>query len=299
MGGVLLIGKNGQLGRALDRPEVIGGDATAVGRQDCDLLDLDRVREVIGRVAPRIIVNAAAYTAVDRAEDEPDLAHAVNAEAPAVLAREALRHDAVLVHFSTDYVFSGTRTGPHVETDPTGPLGVYGASKLAGEQAVLDSGCRATVLRTAWVYSAHGANFPRTMLRLARERTALAVVADQFGTPTSATLLADVTGRVIARLAEGESQAAALQGVFHCAAAGCTNWRDYAVFFLSCCRDRGIALRLDPQAITAIPGSAYPTRARRPKNSLLSSAKLEQTLAFSMPDWHEGVRELAETLAQA
>jgi len=297
---MLLLGKDGQLGRALGRAAWLGGDRVALGRAECDLTDEIALAAMLRDAAPDIILNAAAYTAVDQAEDEPERAFAVNAAAPAVLARYAAQSNAVLIHFSTDYVFDGSKSGAHEEADPTAPLGVYGETKLAGERAVAASGCRHIIVRTSWVYSAEGSNFPRTMLRLARQRPSLSVVADQWGAPTSVDLLSDVTGRFVERLrAAGAAPQARdpLFGLYHCAAAGRTNWCDYARYFLTCCAAAGIALTLDPADIQAIAGEAYPTKAQRPKNSLLSSAKLEQTLALSMPDWRSGVRALAAELA--
>ena len=292
---ILLLGRDGQLGRTLDDDSILGEDRIAVGRRDCDLADSAAVTALLEHCRADIIVNAAAYTAVDRAEDEPDLAEAVNATAPALIAERAKRHGAILIHFSTDYVFSGEAGGARLETDPVGPLGVYGATKLAGEEAIRASGCRHVILRTAWVYSGFGSNFAGTMLRLARERESLSVVADQWGTPTATALLADVTRRFVSAFGEADSNR--LFGLYHCAASGRTTWHEYAVFFLSCCAAHGVKLALDPADIRPIATEDYPTKAARPKNSLLSCRKLEQTLGVTMPDWREGVRTLAEQLA--
>lgn len=294
---ILLLGRDGQLGFALAAAGWFAGRGMAFARSECDLSDENAIRRVVRDVAPDIILNAAAYTAVDKAEDEPDAAHAVNARAPEVLAEEAYSRGAVLVHYSTDYVFDGDKEGAWVETDPVAPVSVYGRSKLAGEQAIVASGCRHVILRTAWVYSAHGQNFARTMLRLAMERDSLSVVGDQWGTPTSVDLLRDVTECIVDRLYQADGRETP-SGLYHCAASGRTNWRDYAAYFLSSCADAGAPLKLDPSTIAAIDSTRYPTRARRPKNSLLSCAKLEQTLGITMPDWRTGVRDLAKQLVK-
>lgn len=293
---ILLLGRDGQLGFALANADWFGR-GVACARSECDLSDETEIRRAVREAAPDIILNAAAYTAVDKAEDEPDTAYAVNARAPEVLAEEAHAGDATLIHYSTDYVFDGDKDGAWVETDPVAPVSVYGRSKLAGELAIAASGCRHVILRTAWVYGVHGQNFARTMLRLALERDSLSVVADQWGTPTSVDLLRDVTESILVRL-DTAGDGGAPTGLFHCAASGRTNWRDYAAFFLSCCADAGAALTLDPNTIAAIASSQFPTKARRPKNSLLSCAKLEQTLDIKMPDWRIGIRDLAKQLVK-
>jgi len=293
---ILLLGRNGQLGFALAKAGWLAGRGIALARHECDLTDEASIRRAVRETAPGIVINAAAYTAVDKAEDEPEIAHAVNARAPEVLAEETRTANAALVHFSTDYVFDGTKDGAWVETDPVAPVSVYGRSKLAGEQAIAASGCRHIILRTAWVYSTHGQNFARTMLRLALERDSLSVVGDQWGTPTPVDLLRDVTQIIVDKLHTSGGDAPS--GLFHCSASGRTNWRDYAAFFLSCCAEAGARLKLDPNGIAAIDSSQYPTKARRPKNSLLSCAKLEQTLDMKMPDWRIGVRDLAKQLGK-
>ncbi len=293
MGALLLFGKDGQLGHAI-RNSAWFGSAPALGRSECDLTDPAAIRAAIERHDPSIIVNAAAYTAVDRAEDEPDLAHAVNAAAPAAMAEIAAASGAALIHYSTDYVYDGSRSGAYVETDPTGPLGVYGASKLAGEQAIAAAGARHAILRTSWVYGPHGANFPKTMLRLAKERDALSIVADQWGAPTSVGLLADVTRRLIDGFsADGPGPS----GIYHCAPAGRTTWHGFAQFFLMCCGQAGATLAVDPSSIRAIATEDYPTKAVRPKNSVLSCRRLEDAVSMAMPDWQDDVRALARQLA--
>jgi len=302
MARILLLGKSGQLGYALSQSQYFGDREQdcllALDRADCDLANPESILSAVRDAKPDIIINAAAYTAVDQAEDEPELAHAINGQAPGILAGAAKSAGAVLIHYSTDYVFDGSSPAPYQETDSVGPIGVYGASKLAGERAIVDTDCRHVILRTSWVFGAHGQNFAKTMLRLAQERTDLSVVGDQWGTPTSVDLLLDVTQRIISRMGETSGKYTPIQGLYHCTAAGRTNWRDYAAYFLTCCEEGGLPLTLDPKEIAAIPTEAYPTKARRPKNSLLSCEKLEQTLTMTMPDWRISVRTLAIDLAR-
>ncbi|KKX64471.1 MULTISPECIES: dTDP-4-dehydrorhamnose reductase [Pseudomonas] len=294
---LLLLGKNGQVGWELQRSLAPLGELLAL---DCasqaycgDLNDLPGLAATVQRFAPDVIVNAAAYTAVDKAESESQLAHRVNADAPAVLAREALRLKALLVHYSTDYVFAGQGDTPWQENDPVAPLSVYGASKLAGEQAIVASGCAHLIFRTSWVYAARGNNFARTMLRLARERESLAVIDDQFGAPTGAELLADVTAHAIRSLMTDPQ----LGGIYHLAAAGETTWCRYARFVLEHAERSGMNLKVTPAMVDAIGTQAYPTPARRPNNSRLDTRKLQKAFALSLPDWKVGVtRMLAEIL---
>jgi dTDP-4-dehydrorhamnose reductase len=235
---------------------------------------------------PDVIVNAAAYTAVDRAETEADLARVVNAETVARLADEARRRGAVLVHYSTDYVFDGTKAGAYVEDDEPAPLSAYGRTKLAGERAVAESGCRHWIFRTSWVYAARGHNFVRTMLKLARERDELKVVDDQFGAPTPAALIADVTTAFVRRL--GAGQAPDL-GTYHLAPGGTTTWCGFARLILATARDLGLPLRCPPERVAAITTAEYPLPARRPLNSRLCTAKLEAALGERLPAWQDGV----------
>ena len=294
---LLLLGRNGQVGWELQRSLAPLGEVLALdsaSQEYCgDLTDLPGLAATVQRFAPDVIVNAAAYTAVDKAESESQLAHRVNADAPAVLAREALRLKALLVHYSTDYVFAGLGDTPWQEQDPVAPLSVYGASKLAGEQAIAASGCAHLILRTSWVYSARGNNFATTMLRLARERERLAVIDDQFGAPTGAELLADVTAHAIRSLLADPQ----LSGIYHLAAAGETTWCRYARFVLEHAERAGMKLKVGPAMVDAIGTEAYPTPARRPCNSRLDTQKLQKALALSLPDWKVGVtRMLAEIL---
>ncbi len=295
---ILLLGANGQVGWELQRALAPLGPLTALGRDghgalSGDLADADSLVRTVRAVAPEVIVNAAAYTAVDKAESEPELARAINADAPGILAREAAAAGALLVHYSTDYIFNGFGDTPWVEDDPTGPLSVYGSTKLAGEAAIAASGCRHLIFRTSWVYAARGGNFAKTMLRLAAERESLSVIDDQFGAPTGAELIADVTAQAIAAVRRDP----ALAGVYHLAAGGTTTWHAYARFVLGIAAERGMALRATPDAVAPVPSSAYKTAARRPHNSRLNTGKLERGFGLVLPSWESGVaRMLAEVL---
>lgn len=297
---ILLLGRNGQVGWELQRALAPLGELVALDRHGgqglCgDLSDLDALAATVRKVAPDAIVNAAAYTAVDKAESEPELALRINGEAPGVLAREAARLGAWLVHYSTDYVFDGNGEQPWREEAPTGPLSVYGRSKLAGELAIAASSARALVFRTSWVYAARGGNFAKTMLRLARERDQLRVIDDQIGAPTGAELIADVTVHAL-RQAMGRTDGATLGGIYHLAAAGETSWCDYARFVLLQAEQAGEVLKVGHERIEAIPTSAYPTPAQRPLNSRLDTTKLQETFGLHLPNWQDGVaRMLTET----
>ncbi|MDO5624833.1 MAG: dTDP-4-dehydrorhamnose reductase [Pseudomonadota bacterium] len=295
---ILLLGQNGQVGWELQRALAPLGELVALDRAGADGLcgDLnnpDGLAATVRAVRPQAIVNAAAYTAVDKAESEPDMAHRINAEAPAVLACEAAAAGALLVHYSTDYVFDGSGSAPWQEGDTTGPLSVYGATKLAGEQAIVQSGCTHLILRTSWVYAARGGNFAKTMLRLAQERERLTVIDDQWGAPTSAELIADVTAhalrQVLARPQDG--------GTYHLAAAGFTNWFSYAKHVLSQSEKAQKAIKIKATEVLPIPTSQYPTPARRPHNSRLDCTRLQHTFGLTLPPWQRGVdRLLAEIL---
>lgn len=272
------------------------GRVIAVDRAACDLTDADALQALIRTVRPDVIVNAAAYTAVDDAETDEARAFAVNATAPGVLAMEAKALGSLFVHYSTDYVFDGAADRPYVESDAPHPLSVYGRSKLAGEQAVVESGARAIVLRTSWVAGAHGANFARSVLKAAAERDRMEVVADCFGAPTTAALVADVTAHVVARLWERGGAGAAPCDVCHLAAAGETSWHGYATEVVRYALARGTALRLKPEDIAAIPASAWPQRARRPTNSRLNTNKLRETYDIHLPEWQDGVHYLIDQI---
>jgi len=289
---ILLLGKNGQVGWELQRSLAPLGEVIALDRKSqdyCgDLSNLQGLVETIRAIEPDIIVNAAAYTAVDKAETEPELAQLINADAPALLAQEAKRIDAWLIHYSTDYVFDGCGTVPWREMDATGPLGVYGATKLAGEQAIQKSACKQLIFRTSWVYGARGNNFAKTMLRLAQERDSLTVINDQFGAPTGADLLADVTAHAI-RTAMLKPE---VTGLYHLVAGGQTTWHGFASFVIDFAQQHGHALKTTVENISPVPTSAFPTPAKRPANSRLNTEKLQTNFALTLPDWQAGVTRM-------
>jgi dTDP-4-dehydrorhamnose reductase len=298
---ILLFGKNGQVGWELQRAlaplgELVALDFNSPGDLKADFTRPETLAATVRAVRPDVIVNAAAHTAVDKAEGEPALAHAINAAAPAVLAREAAALQAWLVHYSTDYVFDGSGTTPRTEDAPTAPLSVYGLTKLEGELAIRASGCHHLILRTSWVYAARGGNFARTMLRLAAERDKLSVIDDQIGAPTGAELLADVTAHALrAALLQP-----ALGGTYHAVAAGETSWHGYARFVIDWARQHGHAIKVAPEAVAPIPTSAYPTPAKRPLNSRLATDKLRSAFGLALPPWQAGVeRMLTEVLTKA
>ena len=293
---ILLTGKDGQVGTALLPVLHHLGRIVAVGRRECDLADATAIANIVRATRPNIIVNAAAYTAVDKAEGDMALAFAVNARAPGLLAQLASESGATLIHYSTDYVFDGNKTQPYREDDPTCPLSVYGQSKLAGEIAILAANPQCLVLRTSWVFSEHGTNFLKTMLKLACERDALAIVSDQFGAPTSANLIARVTERVVRSIAHDKD--ATPYGIYHLAAQGETSWHGFAVYLIERARALGLPVRVAVDAIKPIPTSAYPTAAARPLNSRLNTAKLRSNFDFDLPPWQDGVQSVLEALAQ-
>ena len=292
---IVLFGRGGQVGRELEQVLPPLGQVVAFGRDEADLERPDSIRALVRRESPDIVVNAAAYTAVDKAESEPERARLINADAVNAMAGEMARLGGWLVHYSTDYVFDGTKPDAYVETDPTGPLNVYGASKLAGEQCVAASGCRHLIFRTSWVYAAHGSNFIRTILRLAKEREELSVVADQIGAPTSAARIAAVTAAAIGRLTHAAGDLPA-SGLYHLAASGATSWHGYAEFVVATARAGGLPLRIGHDGIRPIPSSAWPQAARRPANSRLDTAKLRSTFAVTLPPWQDDVRQVVATL---
>lgn len=295
---ILLFGKNGQVGWELQRALAPLGELIALSTHStdfhADFAEPEALAATVRAVAPTWIVNAAAYTAVDKAESEPALARAINATAPGVLAREAATLGATLLHYSTDYVFDGSGSTPWLEDAATGPLGVYGATKLEGEEAVRRSGCAHLILRTSWVYAARGGNFVKTMLRLAQERDALKVIDDQIGAPTGAELLADVSAHAL-RHSTRQPQA---NGTYHVAAAGQTSWHAYALHVIERARMQGRTIRVAREAIEAVPTRAFPTPAKRPGNSRLDTRKFQDTFDLRLPAWETGVdRLLAEVLA--
>ncbi len=293
---ILLLGKNGQLGWELQRSLAPLGEVIACDRAEADLSNLTTLQSLVQRVSPRIIVNAAAYTAVDKAESEPDLAFLINSEAVDLLARESKHLNAWFIHYSTDYVFDGAQKGAYLETDPTAPLGVYGHSKLAGEEAIRDSDCKHLILRTSWVYAARGNNFVKTMLRLARERNELKVVCDQFGAPTSAELLADVTAHCLYRLQYDTSFSNHRGGTYHLAAGGTTSWHGFARFILEQAINHGARLSATSENVLPIPASDYPLPAKRPSNSQLATKKISQTFGLKLPAWQMHAKRVVAEL---
>jgi dTDP-4-dehydrorhamnose reductase len=292
----LLLGKDGQVGWELQRALAPLGELVALGSEALDLADSAALRTAVRRTSPDAIVNAAAYTSVDKAETEREQARLINSDAVAILADEAHRTGAWLVHYSTDYVFDGTKAAPYLEEDPTGPLSVYGATKLQGEEAIRRRHERHLIFRTSWVYGVRGTNFPKTMLRLAKEREALRVVADQHGAPTSAELIADVTALTLYRLAVQGETADDHAGTYHLVASGETTWCDYARFVLGLAIQRGAALKCTPANVEPIRTAAYPLPAARPKNSRLDGGKLAKTLGVSPPDWRYHVMRMVDEL---
>lgn len=293
---ILLLGKNGQVGWELQRSLAPLGELVALDRHTVDglcgdLSNLSELRRTIRLLGPDVIVNAAAYTAVDKAESETELADRVNGQASQVMAQEAAALNAWLIHYSTDYVFSGQGTTPWIETDISAPVNHYGASKRAGEQAIVDSGCKHLIFRTSWVYGARGNNFAKTMLRLGLERETLNVIADQIGAPTGADLIADITALALSKVQERPE----LSGLYHLVASGEVSWHGYASHVIEFAKAQG-----EPLAVTSInpiETSAYPTAARRPLNSRLNTQKLRENFSLHLPDWQSGVtRMLREVL---
>ena len=289
---ILLFGKGGQVGWELQRSLATLGELTALDFDSREFhADFSRpaaLADTVRALRPDVIVNAAAHTAVDKAEGEPAFAATLNAEAPRVLAAEAAALGAWLVHYSTDYVFDGSGAEPRDESAATGPLSVYGRTKLDGENHIRASGCKHLILRTSWVYAARGGNFARTMLKLAAERDALAVIDDQFGAPTGADLLADVTAHAV-RAAQREPR---LGGTYHAVAAGETHWHGYARFVIEWARAHGLPVKVAADAIKPVPTSAYPTPARRPLNSRLATDKLRRSFNLTLPPWQAGVERM-------
>lgn len=291
---ILLLGANGQVGRELQTAFAGFGHLTVAVRASADLALPDQLRDLVRRTAPDVILNAAAYTAVDRAESEPELAMRINADAPRVLAQEALRLGALLVHYSTDYVFDGSKNEPWTEGDFTNPLSQYGASKLAGEQAIAAAGCRHLIFRTSWVYGPHGRNFLFTMLRLARERDRLSIVNDQFGAPTTSIEIATATRKIIEGLATGafgdEKNCA---GIYHMTCAGSTTWFGFAQAIFA--RAGNLLGRKVPELVP-IATEQFPTPAKRPRNSVLSNDKLHARFGIALAPWHQALDDVMNVL---
>jgi dTDP-4-dehydrorhamnose reductase len=283
---ILLLGKNGQVGWELQRSLAPLGEVLALDRNSTthcgDLSNLEGLAETVRVFRPQVVVNAAAYTAVDKAESDSSTAHLVNALAPEVLSRACAALDAMLVHYSTDYVFDGSGQMPWLETDPAGPLNVYGHSKLAGEQGIAKQGAKHVIFRTSWVYGTEGGNFAKTMLRLAQERDKMAVINDQFGAPTGAALLADITAMCL-------QQPQGLSGIYHLAAAGETTWHAYAQYVLQTAKRLKPEMAYKVKEVAAVPTSEFPTPAQRPLNSRLNCSRLQNDLQCQLPDWQKGV----------
>lgn len=287
---ILLLGKNGQVGWELDRLLAPLGSVLAVGRTEADLTNPRRLTDLVMEVKPALVINAAAYTAVDRAESEPELARQINAIAPGVLAAAAHRVGAWLIHFSTDYVFDGLKRRPYLESDATNPLSVYGRTKLAGERAVQTEGPRHLIFRLSWVYGLRGQNFLLTMRRLARERSELRVVNDQFGAPTWSRAIAEAVTQIAQQLIAGEIPNH-LGGIYHLACGGQTSWHDFAARII----DQMPESERKVRDVISIPTADYPTPAQRPAWSVLDCTKLEHTFGVRLPDWESTLqRALAD-----
>nr|WP_314898912.1 dTDP-4-dehydrorhamnose reductase [uncultured Deefgea sp.] len=318
---ILLTGKNGQVGFELQRSLAVLGEVIAVDRTECDLSNPAEIRELVQRIRPDIIVNPAAHTAVDKAESEVELATLLNATAPQVFAEEAAKLGALLVHYSTDYVFDGTKDSAYLENDATNPQSVYGKTKLAGELAIAAANPRHLIFRTSWVFGAHGGNFLKTMLRLMQQRDVLSVVADQIGAPTSASLIADVTAHAIRQcfgsedlgvegkdvrskdaamhsLTNPSSPLPDLYGTYHLVASGETSWHGYAALVNDIAAQQGYTLKIAAENIQAIPATDYPLPAPRPANSRLNTQKLQDTFGLVLPDWKLGVRQVMMVIGE-
>jgi dTDP-4-dehydrorhamnose reductase len=292
---ILVTGKLGQVGFELQRALAPLGQVVAVGHAECDLTDPEGIRQLVRRVAPDVIVNPAAYTAVDKAESDSATAFAVNTQAPHVIGEEAAKLGALVVHYSTDYVFDGSKDGPYVEDDLPDPQSIYGRSKLDGERALMAANPQHLILRTSWVVGAHGSNFAKTMLRLAAERDRLTVVSDQFGAPTSAALLADLTAHLV-RQHQLTHSGAFPYGIYHVAAGGETNWCDYARFVIAEALAVGMSLKVTPETVFPLTTADYPTPAKRPANSRLDTSRFRDTFGLHLPTWQEGVRHVLQQI---
>ncbi|MBF6631326.1 MAG: dTDP-4-dehydrorhamnose reductase [Comamonas sp.] len=293
---ILLLGRGGQVGWELQRSLSVLGEVISLDYDSQDLCgdfsNPEGMAQTLRSVRPDVIVNAAAHTAVDKAESEPELARLLNATTPGVLAQEAKALGALLVHYSTDYVFDGSGDAARNEQAAVAPLSVYGQTKLEGEQLIAASGCRYLIFRTSWVYAARGANFAKTMLRLAKDRETLTVINDQFGAPTGADLLADVTAHAIRHVAQHPEHL----GLYHCVAGGETTWHAYAQFVVNTARQQQPALELKVQSIEPVPTSAFPTPARRPLNSRLNTSQLQTNFGLQLPDWQHGVARMLQEI---
>lgn len=288
---ILLFGKNGQVGWELNRSLQSLGKVVALGRSEADFSNHESLGKLVREIMPDVIVNAAAYTAVDKAEDEEELAAIINGVAVGVLAEEALKQKALLIHYSTDYVFDGEKDGAYVEDDKPNPINIYGCSKLDGEIAIQNSGCDFFIFRTSWVYSSRGNNFLLTVLRLAKERNELNIVADQFGAPTWARLIAQVTSKILGDVSS--SDWGKYSGLYHLAASGRTSWHGFAQAII----DSG-ELNLGSVAVNKIGSEAYPMPAKRPDNSVLDCSRLSKRFGLSLPDWRESLSLCIEEISE-
>jgi dTDP-4-dehydrorhamnose reductase len=291
----LLFGRHGQVGFELRRALAPLGEVVAFDYPACDLANADSIRGVIAATKPEVIINAAAYTAVDKAESEPELARAINAVAPGIIGAEAKKIGARVIHFSTDYVYDGSKTTPYLESDATSPLGVYGATKRDGDEELAASGAEHFIFRTSWVFGAHGANFVKTVLRLAAERDKLNIVADQFGAPTSAALLADVTAQVLGQL-RYRNPADTPSGIYHLVAGGETSWHGFAQAIIRGGVARRLSFRLAPEDVRAIATSEYPLPAKRPMNSRLDTTRVRKTFNLVLPPWQAGLDHVLDLI---
>lgn len=292
---LLVTGKQGQVGFELQRSLAPLGEVVAVDVTECNLSEADAIRQLVRTVKPDVIINPAAYTAVDKAENEPELAKAINADAPGILGQEAAKLGALVVHYSTDYVFDGCMPGAYLETDGTNPQSVYGRTKRDGELALQAATQKHLILRTSWVVGAHGGNFAKTMLRLAAERDSLSVVADQWGAPTSAALLADLTAQLVRQWQRVREDGFAY-GTYHVVAGGETNWCDYARFVIDEAIRRGKEIKVQPGAIKAITTADYPSLAKRPANSRLDTRKFRETFGLELPHWQAGLSHILQQI---
>ncbi|PAY99934.1 MAG: dTDP-4-dehydrorhamnose reductase [Spartobacteria bacterium AMD-G4] len=293
----LVTGANGQLGFELQRALAPLGEVVACGRDACDLSNPDSIRAAIRAAKPDMIFSAGAYTAVDKAESEPDLARAVNATAPGILGEEAAKLGALVFHYSTDYVFDGTKPSAYREEDATNPLGVYGKTKLVGEKALAASGAAHLIFRTSWVFGAHGKNFIKTILRLASSRDELRIVADQFGAPTGAALLADASAHIAARYRRDGRENFPF-GLYHLAASGETSWHSFARHIVAKAAAANSPLQATIDRILPIPAAEYPTPAARPANSRLDTSKFRTVFGLHLPDWKHGVDQVLDVLLE-
>ena len=292
---ILVTGKNGQVGFELQRSLITLADVIPIDTHDCDLSDPSATRETIRTVKPDIIINTAAYTAVDQAESDPDQARSINAVCPGILGEEAVKINALVIHFSTDYVFDGDKNAPYSEIDTPNPINVYGRTKLEGEEALRSSGAENLILRTSWVAGSHGNNFVKTILGLAAERNQIDVVSDQFGAPTTASLLANAAANLV-HLYLLDAEKVPL-GTYHLTAQGKTSWYEYSKFIVEQARRLNYKLKLTPENIFPVTSSNYPTPARRPANSCLNTSLIRKTFNIYLPDWQIGIEHLLEEMA--